>query len=157
MRDDPDAPGPMVSWKSVDAVPGAQAALAGLRADGFILCVASNAGASDAGLMGQALERVDLCRHFHHLWTSKELGAAKPAARFFSEAARRAGFQPEQCIMVGNDYAKDICGAKSAGLHTIWLAPGGAGEEAAADVVIQRLCDLPAAVRLVMARTEEPR
>lgn len=150
MRDYPEQAGPMVTWPHVEAVPGAEEALTALAAAGLRLAVASNAGASDADLMGQALARVGLRRFFAHLWTSKELGASKPAPEFFREAARRAGTVPSQCVMVGNDYAKDIIGAKAAGLHTVWLAAGSDHEMTAApaaDVIINDLRELAAAIR----------
>lgn len=72
--------------------------------------------------MGQALARVDLRQYFHHLFTSKDLGAAKPSPEFFRAILAAIGAEPEECIMIGNDYAKDIASAKAVGLRTIWLA-----------------------------------
>lgn len=158
MRDYPDRAGPMVTWPHVEAVPGAEEALTALAAAGLQLAVASNAGASDAELMGQALARVGLRRFFAHLWTSKELGASKPAPEFFREAARRAGVEPHECVMVGNDYAKDIVGAKAAGLRTVWLAVGTNGEAVAvpaADAVIAELGRLPVALDALRRACEQ--
>ena len=149
MRDHPDIPGPMASWPTVELIPGAAEALAAL--DPFLICcVASNAGASDAELMGQALDRVGIRTYFHHLYTSKELGAAKPEPRFFTEIASRLGVTPAECVIVGNDYAKDIAGAKAVGMRTVWLKGDEAqpAEAPHADVIIRSMAELPNVIRL---------
>lgn len=145
MRDLPGREGPMAFWPEVELVSGAKEALAGLD-PGLVLCVASNAGASDAALMGLALERGGIRGYFTHLFTHRELGAAKPDVRFFTEAARRAGASPEECVMVGNDLERDIRGARRAGMKTVWLAPAG-GADGEADVVIRSMRELPEAIR----------
>lgn len=159
MRDFPDMFGPMVSWPRVEVLPGVPEALEALS--GTYMCVvASNAGASNAELMGQSLERVGIRRHFRHLFTSKELGAAKPDPRFFRGIAERVGVEREACVMVGNDLAKDIAGARQVGMRTVWLKPGAPGggatsgaargaaapAEPAADTVIASMAELPGAV-----------
>jgi putative hydrolase of the HAD superfamily len=147
MRDFAEYAGAMVTWPRVEAIPGVQAALEQLS--GRYICVlASNAGASDAALMGQALERVGLRRYFRHLFTSKELGAVKPQPAFFLGVARQIGVPPEACIMVGNDLVKDIGGAKSCGMRTVWLSAAGAGGPEA-DRIITTMTELPAAVRSI--------
>lgn len=146
MRDFAGYDGPMVSWPRVELIPGADQALASLSPT-YLCCLASNAGISNAELMGQALERVAVRQYFHHLWTSKELGVAKPDPRFFLGVAARLSLAPGECVMVGNDYAKDIAGARAAGMRTVWLNPSGdAAPGTAADLVIESMADLPGAV-----------
>lgn len=175
MHDFPNMEGPMCFWPAVQLVDGVSEALEQLG-PGLIRCVASNAGASDADLMGRALERVGIRHHFHHLFTSKELGVAKPATGFFEEVARRAGADPAACVMVGNDLEKDIAGARRAGMQTIWLAGAsstgigdgptasavlGSGQGARveagivgpASLVIASMRQLPDAVRLLARRS----
>lgn len=151
MRDLPGQEGPMAFWPTVELVPGVKEALAELD-PGLVCCVASNAGVSDAALMGLALERGGIREYFTHLFTHRELGAAKPDVRFFAEAARRAGAAPEECVMVGNDLERDIRGARRAGMKTVWLAPeGDSGRRSdvpsQADVVITSMRELPQAIR----------
>jgi len=146
MREFPAYDGPMVSWPRVEAMPGALEALAALSPR-YTCVLASNASVSNAELMGQAVARAGLRGQFHHLWTSKELGAAKPDPAFFAAILAHLGLEPAQCIMIGNDLRKDIQGARAAGLHTIWLAeavPEGPVPEA--DAVIYSMADLPGAV-----------
>lgn len=151
MRDFPDLPGPMAAWPHVERIDGVREALDGLDPT-LIRCVASNAGASDAELMGQALGRVGIRTYFQHLFTSKELGAAKPDPRFFMEIARRLDVAPAECVMVGNDFLKDIAGANGAGMRTVWLA-GGAAQTApatCADAVIRTMAELPGVIQALV-------
>lgn len=146
MREFAEYEGAMVTWPRVELIPGADRALA-LLSQRYPCCLASNAGISNAELMGQALERVGVRQYFQQLWTSKELGVAKPDPGFFLGITGRLGLQPGEAAMVGNDYTKDIAGARGAGLRTVWLnlaglpAPG-----PAADAVIGSMDELPAAI-----------
>ncbi|HWI66501.1 MAG TPA: HAD-IA family hydrolase [Symbiobacteriaceae bacterium] len=146
MREFAEYEGAMVTWPRVALIPGADRALAELS-QRFPCCLASNAGISNAELMGQALERVNVRQYFQHLWTSKELGVAKPDPGFFLGITERLGLEPGQAVMIGNDYTKDIAGAKGAGLKTVWLNEAGLPLPGpAVDVVIRTLDELPAAI-----------
>ena len=107
MRDLNQYRGAMMQWPRVERIRGVEGALASLKGR-VVLCVASNAGDSDASLMGRALERVGIRHFFDHLWTSRELGAAKPSPDFFRAVLRKLDLEPVSCVMVGNDYEKDI-------------------------------------------------
>jgi len=118
MYDYKEYSGAMANWTHVEIIPGVKEALDILN-EKYICCVASNAGDSDVELMGKALERVDIRKYFKNLFTSKELGYAKPNLEFFSETVRRLNVEASDCIMVGNDYFKDIVPAKQVGMNTI--------------------------------------
>ena len=145
MRDFP-YDGAMVDWPRVEAIPGAKQALKCLY-QRFVCAVASNAGLSDGELMAQALDRVGMRRFFRHFFTSKELGREKPAPEFFREILRRMDVHPQECIMVGNSYEKDIAPAKAVGMRTVWLSEDGAeGDHPCADVIIRSMDELEAAL-----------
>jgi HAD superfamily hydrolase (TIGR01509 family) len=118
MRDFPQSRGSMAYWEQVEAVPGVKEALEKISKE-YICCVASNTGDSNAKLMGVALNRVDIKEYFQHLFTSLELGATKPNLDFFKNIIQKTNLKPNECIMVGNDYEKDIVPAKAVGIHTI--------------------------------------
>jgi FMN phosphatase YigB (HAD superfamily) len=120
MRDFPEYKGPMATWPKVEKVEGIENALNFFHKN-LTCCLASNAGDSDAESMGLALSRVNLRQHFHYLFTSLELQAKKPDPMFYLEILRRLEFEPEQCVVIGNDYQKDIVPAKSIGMITIWF------------------------------------
>jgi putative hydrolase of the HAD superfamily len=118
MRDYPECKGPMFEWEHVEAIPHIKDALEYLRHN-YICCIASNAGFSDTLLMRKALKRVSLVKYFYYYFTSRELGREKPDKRFFLNISEKIKIKPEECILIGNDYKKDIEGAKAAGMKTI--------------------------------------
>jgi len=120
MRDFPACPGSMAEWEQVEWIPDLQEPLKILNKK-FTCCIASNAGFSDASLMKKALERVGAEKYFHFFFTSKDLGYEKPDSRFFQTIAEEINIIPEECIMIGNVYKKDICGAKAVGMKTIFF------------------------------------
>lgn len=155
MRDFTEFDTAMVYWPKVEIIPGVAEALQELHPR-FTCCVASNAGVSDAELMGQALARVDIRQYFHHLYTSRELGAPKPEPGFFMAILERINAAPEECIMVGNDYQKDIAGAKAVGLHTIFLTTETDPTAVpAADVLIDSMQGLVDAVQKIYQVTSQ--
>jgi FMN phosphatase YigB (HAD superfamily) len=141
--------GPMVYWPRVEVIHGAQNALKGISSH-FVCCLASNAGDSNAELMGLALERVHIRHYFKYLFTEKELGVTKPSLEFYRNILKKTGFQPAECIAVGNDYEKDIVPAGTTGMKTVWLS---SGEKATCgkktDVIIHSMDELPAAVEKI--------
>lgn len=118
MRDCPDKPGAMAYWDHVEYIPYAEEALKILSGK-YILCIASNAGFSDAALMIEALKRIGANKFFKYFFTSKDLGFQKPDERFFTAITEKIKINPEQCIMIGDNYEKDIIGAKAVGMKTI--------------------------------------
>lgn len=110
--------GAMCHWEHVELIPGVKTVLSELEKD-YTLAVASNAGESDSSLMKKALIRGEIENYFSYFFTSMELGFEKPDLRFFMSIMEKLKFLPQQCIMVGNDYEKDIIPAKSLGMNTI--------------------------------------
>lgn len=138
--------GPMVHWPRVEVIPGIPETLPQIYRQ-MTCCVASNAGDSDAELMGLALARVGIRQYFHHLFTSRELGATKPDPAFFREILQRLEVEPQECIMIGNDYLKDIAPARSVGLRTVWFSEDPVTDPApCADAVINSMGDLVATI-----------
>lgn len=89
----------------------------------------------------------DLYPYFEESFVSQELGHNKPAKAYFEAAfARIPGFDPSQCLMVGDSLTSDILGGKNAGLRTVWVNPGHkiAPDHLKPDYEIEFLADLPA-------------
>ena len=55
--------------------------------------------------------------------TSEEAGVEKPSSLFFRLCVEKAGCAPEECIFTGDNMRKDVEGACSAGLHSMWYHP----------------------------------
>ena len=118
MRDYPELKTPMFTWEHVEYIPDVEQALKAL-ATNYAMVIATNAGQSDTAAMIKALKRVGAEQYFHHFFSSKDLGYEKPDVRFFTSIAQTIHFKPEECIMIGNLYEKDIIGAKDVGMKTI--------------------------------------
>ena len=118
MRDYPELKTPMFTWEHVEYIPDVEKALKAL-ASNYTMVIATNAGQSDTAAMLKALKRVGAEHYFHYFFSSKDLGYEKPDVRFFTSIAKTIHLKPEDCIMIGNLYEKDITGAKDAGMKTI--------------------------------------
>lgn len=142
MRDFPEKPGPMYKWDHVELMPGVESVLSTL-AKRFVLTVATNAGESNTEAMIKALARVNIDGFFMFKYSSKDLGVSKPDPRFFQEVCKQSGFKPEETLMIGNDYKKDIIGAKAVGMQTIlYNHENYTGETPDADYVVENLVDV---------------
>ena len=89
----------------------------------------------------------DLYPYFEESFVSQELGHNKPSKAYFDAAfARIPGFDPAECLMVGDSLTSDILGGKNAGLRTVWVNPHHktAPEALMPDYEIEFLADLPA-------------
>lgn len=79
----------------------------------FRLLSLSN-GNADLGVIG-------LAQFFEHSITAREAGTAKPDRRIFESLLDRAGLEPGEVAYVGDDPHADVEGARSAGLHAVWM------------------------------------
>lgn len=143
----PQFTGPMASWPEVAVIDGAADALKSLH-ERWPMVVATNATDSDSPLVRQALSRAGLGDYFGAVFTSQEMeGAQKPELRFFRALENVLGRAPHQMVMVGDDYTKDILGAKAAGWRAVWYNPAytpAAGSIPLHDAEIHDMRDLPA-------------
>ncbi len=118
MRDFTQYEGAMAFWPQIEVISGVTNTLRNLQKH-YTLCVATNAGISDTALMRKALERGGIESYFSFYYSSKDLGYSKPDIHFFEEILKKSGFVSDKAVMIGNDYSKDIIGAKQVGLKTI--------------------------------------
>lgn len=105
---------------SLEFAPYAEAkrALSGLRAAGIRLVAASNWDCS----LPVVLERAALGELLDGVVPSAAVGAAKPDQRLFEAALEAAGCEPAAAIFVGDSLARDIAGARAAGIRPVLLA-----------------------------------
>ena len=121
MVDYPQYKGAMYAWEKVSPMPEVIETMPKLSK--ILPCaVASNAVESNAELMKLAFERIALDNYFSLFITSKELGVSKPNSAFFMGIASRLNLNTSKICMIGNDYNKDIVGAKNVGMKTILVA-----------------------------------
>jgi putative hydrolase of the HAD superfamily len=88
---------------------------------------------------------LDLDRYFEATVISAEVGFGKPDGRVFALTLERLGVPAADAVMVGDSLDRDITGAASAGLRSVWVNRRGealAGD-ARPDAVITNLAELP--------------
>jgi HAD superfamily hydrolase (TIGR01549 family) len=72
----------------------------------------------------QRMEWADVADFPFKLVTSYEvMHSCKPHSQYYAEIAERIGREPDECVMVGDDWKNDIAPARHAGLHVYWVNP----------------------------------
>jgi putative hydrolase of the HAD superfamily len=102
------------AWRVFEDV---RPALERLHVRGFALGIVSN---FDARLF-QICGELGLARYFRSIVVSSRAGAAKPSAEIFRVVLAELGVDPAEALHVGDSWEEDVLGARSAGLHTLWL------------------------------------
>lgn len=94
------------------------------------------------------LARTPFAPYFSAVIISVEAGVGKPDPALFRLAAERLGVDPVDAVMVGDSLARDVAGAKAAGMRAVWIDRKlwDERETAKPDARIERLSDLPAAL-----------
>lgn len=100
-------------------------------------------GAPD--LQREKLHEAGLEAFFSEIVVSGEFPVGKPDARVFHELLARLEVAPAEAVMVGNSLARDVQGARAAGVCAIWFQVPGAEEPAdiTPDHTISSLASLP--------------
>jgi putative hydrolase of the HAD superfamily len=114
-------------------------------------------GASD--VQRAKLGRTPFAAYFAEVVISVEAGVGKPDPELFRLAAKRLGVDPRDAVMVGDSLARDVVGAKAAGMRAVWIDRKlwDERETAKPDARIERLSDLPAALDALAPAPASPR
>lgn len=73
------------------------------------------------GNVEAVLTDFDLRRYFGHIVESAVVGVRKPDPAIFALGVDALGLRPDEALVVGDSYRKDILPARSLGCHTAWL------------------------------------
>jgi putative hydrolase of the HAD superfamily len=103
---------------SLTVGPDVEAALAGLRADGYRMGLVSNISLR-ADLMRGDLAALGLDRFLDASVFSSEVGIRKPDSRIFREALDRLGTEPGVTVFVGDRLVDDVSGARAVGMRGV--------------------------------------
>lgn len=116
----------------------------------YTLAMLTN-GAPD--LQREKIAASGLGAFFRAIAVSGEHGIGKPRPEIFHRLAAETGFDPAECVMVGNSLERDIAGARNAGITAIWLQVAGSEEHAEVepDHTITGLAALPALLQKLAA------
>ena len=82
-----------------------------------------------AHIQYRKIEKLGLSRHFSVLVTSEEAGIEKPHPYIFLLALNKLGVAPGRAAMVGDNYHKDVLGARALGMEAFWFNHGGGSRE----------------------------
>ena len=89
---------------------------------------------------------------------SQEAGIAKPHPSIFKMALDQLGALPGESVMVGDNWAMDVVGARTAGMRAIWFNPAGAPRpDSSSDVREIRRLEPATAVASFICELEEAR
>lgn len=77
---------------------------------------------------------------------SGELGFGKPDPRIYAETLDRLGLTADECIMVGDNFRRDVAGAQDAGIRGVWISIGRPSPDPSVTpwLTIESLAELPA-------------
>ena len=99
-------------------MPGAMELLQWLKTVGcYHLAVITN-GFAEAQLPKMRTSGID--HYFDYIFLSETLGVMKPSPRFFEIAMAKMDANPEECVVIGDDYHVDIVGAARAGIDQVY-------------------------------------
>lgn len=101
-------------------IPGAEEALAALGTR-FRLGLITN-GIPD--VQRTKLDATGLADVFDLVVISGELGCGKPDPRIYAVALEGIGARPENAIMVGDNFRRDVAAAQDVGIRGVWIAAG---------------------------------
>lgn len=104
-------------WKPM---PGAQATLERLAAEGYRLGLISNA--SDEGNVQRLIDNAGLRRWLDPILVSAAVGVRKPNPRIFEIVLEAWGLPAEAVAMVGDTLGADVLGAQLTGMKSVWIA-----------------------------------
>lgn len=69
----------------------------------------------------QKLTLLDVLQYVDFFVSSEEAGVDKPALQFFDYCMIKANCERSECLFVGDDFKRDVMGAKNAGLKPVWF------------------------------------
>ncbi len=115
---------------------GARALLDGLHRKGVIVAICTDL---TAHIQHRKIAALGLCDDISCLVTSEEAGREKPSPQIFALCLRKLGFPAEEVCCIGDNYEKDIAGAKACGMQAVWFHPEQPSEQQYAAIAAQIL------------------
>ena len=136
--------------------PDAVATLAKLKDQGYALGLISNTGMTPGSTFRVYMDQLGILAYFDTLVFSNEVRLSKPAPEIFHIALDALRVSSDMAIHVGDDRAKDVAGAKAAGMRSIWISrpaesyetrtPKDKSDTVTPDVTVSRLGDVVGAI-----------
>jgi len=76
-------------------------------------------GPSDA--QRRAIDKLGLATYFQGVFISGEAKKIKETGELFQHALEKTGYKPEEVVLIGDSYARDVVGGLAAGLYVVWF------------------------------------
>ncbi len=150
MRVFPEFEGPMFKWPRVEAVDGIRETLTKLRPE-WTIVLATNAADSEAREIWSALARDGLDELIDRVYCYREVGHRKSAPAYFEFVLADLGIEPDDAVMVGDDFEADVVSANRSGIRAIWFHENAAERKTGAlHRTIHDLRELPEALELLL-------
>lgn len=107
-----------LSTRRFRVYPGVKDVLTAIRAQGRAIYLLSNA--QHIFTMPE-LEKAGLVDFFDAIWISSDFGMAKPEAAFMQSLLEKQQLDPNECVMIGNDWRSDMAVAAKCGVDGVFL------------------------------------
>lgn len=110
-------------WTQEAAVPGVVETITAITSayPDLLVGLASNASESDETEIITCLDSIGMGEIMDAVYTIRQTGKPKPWPEFWAYALRDLRMQPEQVVMVGDDYMADVWGPVQVGMRAVWL------------------------------------
>lgn len=115
----PDQSGPMKNWTTLEVMPYVLETLYVLHSE-WNIAVATNAEDSTEDDIREVLMKANLLDFIDKIFCYRTIGHKKPSPEFFRYVLLDLKVNPEQIIMIGDDYQADVDGAIKCGIRAIW-------------------------------------
>lgn len=102
--------------KNITLVDGAKATLDFAKQKGWKLAILTE---NEQEFALAKLKKFHLIDYFDVIITATEAGTMKPSNRYFQLAMEQLGVRPTDCIVVGDDFEKDLADAEKAGARVV--------------------------------------
>lgn len=136
------------AWEPPDLIAGAVEAVAALRRAGLRTAVVSNTGLAPGTYVEAALRERPLGPLIDHWIWSDEVRSWKPGQAIFRAALDALGVSASETAFVGDTPEADVLGAQEAGFATVVQVGAKRVEGVAADLHLESVAELPAALAL---------
>lgn len=67
------------------------------------------------------LRAIGVDSYFERCFAARDVGALKPDPKTFLHVLEAAGLEPHQVLFVGDDPVADVQGARTVGMHCVWM------------------------------------
>ena len=132
--------------KHISMFPDAYEVLQTLKDEGYKIALLTNGKTKNQNMK---LSYTKLADYVEVIIVSEAFGASKPHPKPFISLCRQLGVKTSEAVYVGDQVVTDICGARGAGLKTVWKPFTGQWPDdiTPPDFVVENLSEIPEIVK----------